>query len=58
MVWSMSAFVQQFVYRAEGGEHISRPADSGSTRRAHAWRSAASKMALAVRGPLGARYWD
>jgi hypothetical protein len=30
----------------------SRPADSGSTRRAHARRSAASKMATDVRGPL------
>src|SRR5277367_4187612 len=52
MVWSMSAFVQQFVYRAEGrGAHV-RAADSGSTRRAYALRSAASKMATDVRGPL------
>jgi hypothetical protein len=35
-----------------GGEHTSRPADSGSTRRAHARRSAASKMVTDVRGPL------
>jgi hypothetical protein len=35
-----------------GGEHTSRPADSGSTRRAHARPSAASKMATDVRGPL------
>jgi len=34
-----------------GGEHTSRPADLGSTRRAHARRSAASKMAFDVRGP-------
>jgi hypothetical protein len=34
-----------------GGGHTSRPADSGSTRRAHARRSAASKTASDMRRP-------